>query len=126
MNVEVKILMVFKYSCRLVDQFTELQLRFEKAVNEIKALKKEIRDIQNQHDDIELSNLKLRQDLKGSEGDFNSQLNLMTCRIQDLTNKLTASEKQVYIIFSFLSLFLISVSLLSSISYDNFFPKVYI
>ncbi|XP_063606515.1 uncharacterized protein LOC134781288 isoform X20 [Penaeus indicus] len=80
---------------QLVDQFTELQLRFEKAVNEIKALKKEIRDIQNQHDDIELSNLKLRQDLKGSEGDFNSQLNLMTCRIQDLTNKLTASEKQV-------------------------------
>ncbi|XP_069990126.1 centrosome-associated protein CEP250 isoform X22 [Penaeus vannamei] len=80
---------------QLVDQFTELRLRFEKAVNEIKALKKEIRDIQNQHDDIELSNLKLRQDLKGSEGDFNSQLNLMTCRIQDLTNKLTASEKQV-------------------------------
>ncbi|XP_042862407.1 protein outspread-like isoform X16 [Penaeus japonicus] len=80
---------------QLVDQFTELRLRFEKAVNEIKALKKEIRDIQNQHDDIELSNLKLRQDLKGSEGDFNSQLNLMTCRIQDLTNKLTTSEKQV-------------------------------
>lgn len=92
-------------------------------MNEIKALKKEIRDIQNQHDDIELSNLKLRQDLKGSEGDFNSQLNLMTCRIQDLTNKLTASEKQVDIIFLFFFFFSSLVSLLSSIICYNFFLR---
>ena len=58
-------------------------------------MKREIRDIQSQQDDMEISNLKLKQDLKGSEGDFNSQLNLMACRIQDLTNKLTSSEKQV-------------------------------
>ncbi|KAK8748708.1 hypothetical protein OTU49_015953 [Cherax quadricarinatus] len=80
---------------QLVDEYNELRLRFEKAVNEIKALKREIREVQNQQDEMELSNLKLKQDLKGSEGDFNSQLSLMTCRIQDLTNKLTNSEKQV-------------------------------
>ncbi|XP_042229657.1 protein MLP1 homolog [Homarus americanus] len=80
---------------QLVDEYNELRLRFEKAVNEIKALKREFREIQNQQDEMELSNLKLKQDLKGSEGDFNSQLSLMTCRIQDLTNKLTNSEKQV-------------------------------
>ncbi|XP_064106233.1 uncharacterized protein LOC135215453 isoform X27 [Macrobrachium nipponense] len=80
---------------QLIDEYNEIRLRFEKAVNEIKALKREVREIQTQQDDMELSNLKLKQDLKGSEGDFNSQLNLMTCRIQDLTNKLTNSEKQV-------------------------------
>ncbi|XP_071518224.1 uncharacterized protein osp isoform X3 [Panulirus ornatus] len=80
---------------QLTDEYNELRLRFEKAVNEIKALKREIREIQNQQDEMELSNLKLKQDLKGSEGDFNSQLSLMTCRIQDLTNKLSNSEKQV-------------------------------
>ncbi|KAK7080083.1 hypothetical protein SK128_023692, partial [Halocaridina rubra] len=80
---------------QLVDEYSELRMRFEKAINEIKAQKREIREIQNQQDDMELSNLKLKQDLKGSEGDFNSQLNLMTLRIQDLTNKLTNSEKQV-------------------------------
>ncbi|XP_068233114.1 protein outspread isoform X22 [Palaemon carinicauda] len=80
---------------QLIEEYNEIRLRFEKAINEIKALKREVREIQTQQDDMELCNLKLKQDLKGSEGDFNSQLNLMTCRIQDLTNKLTSSEKQV-------------------------------
>lgn len=64
-------------------------------MGEIRALKRQLRESQELQDQMELSNLQLRQDLKGSEGDFNSQLSLMTCRIQDLTNKLTNSEKQV-------------------------------
>ena len=69
-------------------------MRLERAIGEIRALKRQVRDGQEQQDQLELSNLQLRQDMKGSKGDFSSQLNLMTCRIQDLTNKLTNSEKQ--------------------------------
>ena len=64
-------------------------------------MKKEIREVQSQQDDIELSSLKVKQDLKTKQNDFNSQLTLMTSRVEDLTNKLNHSEKQVgtFIIF---------------------------
>lgn len=79
---------------RLVEHCGEVRVRLERAVGEIRALKRQVREGQDQQDQLELSNLQLRQDLKGSQGDFNSQLSLMTCRVQDLTNKLTNSEKQ--------------------------------
>ncbi|MPC17393.1 Protein outspread [Portunus trituberculatus] len=79
---------------QLVEHCGDVRMRLERAIGEIRALKRQVREGQDQQDQLELSNLQLRQDMKGSKGDFNSQLNLMTCRIQDLTNKLTNSEKQ--------------------------------
>lgn len=78
-----------------MDEYTEIGLRFEKAVSEIRALKRELREVQGQYDQAELTSLQLRQDLQASRNDFHAQLSLMTSRVQDLTNKLTASEKQV-------------------------------
>ncbi|XP_063875327.1 protein outspread-like isoform X17 [Scylla paramamosain] len=83
---------------QLVEHCGEVRVRLERAIGEIRALKRQVREGQEQQDQLELSNLQLRQDMKGSKGDFNSQLNLMTCRIQDLTNKLTNSEKQVRVL----------------------------
>ncbi|CAL4061322.1 unnamed protein product, partial [Meganyctiphanes norvegica] len=80
---------------QLAEEYSELGMRFEKAVNEIRALKREIRESQNQHDDLDLLNVQLKQDLKTQEDDFISQHNLLTDRVQDLSNKLSASEKQV-------------------------------
>ncbi|XP_076038197.1 myosin phosphatase Rho interacting protein outspread isoform X4 [Oratosquilla oratoria] len=79
----------------LVDEYSELKIRFDKAVSEIHALKRELKEVQNQQDDMELINLKLRQNLKEREDDNCNQMQLMGSKIQDLTNKLTVSEKQV-------------------------------
>ena len=80
---------------RLIDEYNEMRLRFEKAVSEIRALKREIRETQSQQDEVELTSLKAKQDLKSQQEDFNSQISLMTSRVQDLTTKLNNSEKQV-------------------------------
>ncbi|KAB7496197.1 Protein outspread [Armadillidium nasatum] len=79
----------------LVEEFKDLRIRFEKAVGEILALKKEIRNTESLQDDIELTNQRLRNELKSRERDFEAQNQLMGTRVQDLTNKLSNSEKQV-------------------------------
>lgn len=79
----------------LVDEYNNLKMRFEKAIHEIKAMKKELRESHVKFDDLELSNITLKQDVKKLEEDSKSQVGLMAARIQDLTVKLTASEKQV-------------------------------
>ncbi|KAL7635481.1 UNVERIFIED_CONTAM: hypothetical protein RMT77_014550 [Armadillidium vulgare] len=79
----------------LVEEFKDLRIRFEKAVGEILALKKEIRNTESLQDDIELTNQRLRNELKARERDFEAQNQLMGTRVQDLTNKLSNSEKQV-------------------------------
>lgn len=79
----------------LMDQYDNLKLRFEKAVQEIRAMKKELRDSHIKYDDLELANITLKQDVKRVEEENEAQNGLMAARVQDLTLKLTASEKQV-------------------------------
>lgn len=79
----------------LMDQYDNLKSRFEKAVQEIRAMKKELRDSHIKYDDLELANITLKQDLKRVEDENQAQNGLMAARVQDLTLKLTASEKQV-------------------------------
>ena len=69
--------------------------RFEKAVEEIRAMKREIRDAHADYDDLELQSLQLHQNLNVTNTQNSSQSSLMTQRIQDLTKKLNQSEKQV-------------------------------
>ncbi|XP_055379312.1 protein outspread isoform X2 [Condylostylus longicornis] len=79
----------------LADEYTELRSRFEKAVNEIKAMKKELKESQNQYDSLEISYAALKQDLERRDLQDKSQLQMMAERIQDLTLKYSSSEKQV-------------------------------
>ncbi|CAK1581488.1 unnamed protein product [Parnassius mnemosyne] len=80
---------------RLIDEYVELRGRFLKAIQEIKAMKKELRESHNMYDELEITNMKLRNEMKLREQCSRSEINLMAAKILDLTQKLTASDKQV-------------------------------
>lgn len=79
----------------LVDEYNELKSRFEKAVIEIRAMKKELKESQNQYDNLEIAHAALRQDLEQKESNDRCQIQMMAARIQDLTLKYSNSERQV-------------------------------
>ncbi|XP_039952095.1 protein outspread isoform X2 [Bactrocera tryoni] len=79
----------------LADEYNELRTRFEKAVNEIKAMKRELKESQNQFDSLEISYAALKQDLERKEIEDRAQVQMMAARIQDLTLKYSSSERQV-------------------------------
>ncbi|CAH2073120.1 unnamed protein product, partial [Iphiclides podalirius] len=80
---------------RLIEEYVELRGRFLKAIQEIKAMKKELRESHNMYDELEITNMKLRNEMKLREQCSRSEINLMAAKILDLTQKLTASDKQV-------------------------------
>lgn len=79
---------------RIIEEYEELKGRFEKAIQEIRAMKKELRESHANYDDLELTVINLRQDSKRREENGKAQAALMASRIEDLTLKLSASEKQ--------------------------------
>uniref|UniRef100_A0A1B0BJR6 PH domain-containing protein n=1 Tax=Glossina palpalis gambiensis TaxID=67801 RepID=A0A1B0BJR6_9MUSC len=79
----------------LAEEYNELKGRFEKAVNEIRAMKKELKESQNQYDSLEISYASLKQDLERKGLEDQAQLHMMAARIQDLTLKYSSSERQV-------------------------------
>lgn len=80
---------------RMIEEYTDLRLRFEKAVSEIRALKRELRESQAQCDWLELSLVSARQEGISMKNEAEASSNLMAARIQDLATKLSASEKQI-------------------------------
>ncbi|XP_046680312.1 protein outspread isoform X3 [Homalodisca vitripennis] len=80
---------------RVVEEYGDLRARFEKAVVEIRAMKRELRESQAQSDCLELSLINARQDMRARQADADSQTNLMAARIQDLALKLCSAEKQI-------------------------------
>lgn len=80
---------------RIVDEYEDLRARFEKAVAEIRAMKRELRESQAQTDCLELSLIHARQDLKCRTQAADAKQALMAARIQDLALKLSSAEKQV-------------------------------
>ncbi|KAL0894266.1 hypothetical protein ABMA27_014269 [Loxostege sticticalis] len=80
---------------RLIEEYVDLRERFLKAIQEIKAMKKELRESHNMYDELEITNMKLRNEMKLREQCSRSEIDLMAARILDLTQKLTASDKQV-------------------------------
>ncbi|XP_067621685.1 protein outspread isoform X2 [Eurosta solidaginis] len=79
----------------LADEYNELRSRFEKAVNEIRAMKRELKESQNQFDSLEISYAALKQDLERKELEDRARVQMMAARIQDLTLKYSSSERQV-------------------------------
>ncbi|KAI4497164.1 hypothetical protein M0802_007648 [Mischocyttarus mexicanus] len=80
---------------RIVEEYDELRVRFEKAISEIRAMRKELREAHSTQDALELEIFAYKQDAIGVTETNQAQVQLMAARIQDLTNKLAASEKQV-------------------------------
>jgi len=78
-----------------MEEYDELRNRFEKAVMEIRAMRKELREAHATQDVLELEIFAHKQDAASISETNQAQIQLMAARIQDLTNKLAASEKQV-------------------------------
>uniref|UniRef100_A0A1B0CHT0 Putative pleckstrin similarity domain protein n=1 Tax=Lutzomyia longipalpis TaxID=7200 RepID=A0A1B0CHT0_LUTLO len=78
----------------LADEYREVKHRFEKAVNEIRLMKKELKESQNQFDSLEISYATLRNDIEQIKKDKHSQLTMMAARIQDLTFKYLSADRQ--------------------------------
>ena len=83
-----------------MEEYEDLRGRFEKAVAEIRAMKRELRESHALYDDLELSVIKLRQDGKRCKEANEAETALMAARVEDLTLKLSAAEKQVCVLFS--------------------------
>ncbi|XP_064478633.1 protein outspread-like isoform X2 [Ornithodoros turicata] len=71
----------------------KLQQKVIKAIEEIAALKRKLKEAQDNFDDLELRCVSLRQNARNMEEMYESQLALMTARVDDLTSKLTLSER---------------------------------
>jgi hypothetical protein len=82
----------------LASEYSELKQRFEKVVNELKMMKRELRESYNSYDNLDLAHTSLRQDLDRKHNEFQMRNKMMADRIQDLTNKYAAAEKQVRIL----------------------------
>ncbi|XP_076279051.1 myosin phosphatase Rho interacting protein outspread isoform X2 [Lasioglossum baleicum] len=80
---------------RIMEEYDELRSRFEKAILEIRAMRKELREAHAMQDALELEIFAHKQDAASVSETNQAQAQLMAARIQDLTNKLAASEKQV-------------------------------
>ncbi|XP_033225493.1 protein outspread isoform X3 [Belonocnema kinseyi] len=80
---------------RVMEEYEELRGRFEKAILEIRAMRKELREAHATQDALELEIFAHKQESGRSNETNQAQLQLMAARIQDLTNKLAGSEKQV-------------------------------
>ncbi|CAH1714851.1 unnamed protein product [Aphis gossypii] len=80
---------------RIIDEYEDLRCRFEKAVQEIRAMKRELRESNIQTDCLELELINARQDLQIRQQTYEAQASMMAARIQDLTTKLTAADKQI-------------------------------
>lgn len=79
----------------LVSEYQELKQRFEKVVNELKMMKRELRESYSSYDSLDLAHTSLRQDMERKQNENQLRTKMMADRIQDLTNKYAAAEKQV-------------------------------
>ncbi|XP_018046874.1 PREDICTED: protein outspread isoform X4 [Atta colombica] len=94
-NIELDLDLTALDKERVMEEYDELRNRFEKAVMEIRAMRKELREAHATQDVLELEIFAHKQDAANVSETNQAQVQLMAARIQDLTNKLAASEKQI-------------------------------
>jgi len=80
---------------QLVICYNDVLKRFSKAISEIKALKSSVKTAQNSADEMEIVNIRLNQSLSNTEAHYTEQLRMMSTKIEDLTAKYLAAEKNV-------------------------------
>ncbi|CAL1267955.1 unnamed protein product [Larinioides sclopetarius] len=76
--------------CRMCFRFKS---KLAAAKDEIRKLKKELKEAHANFDNLEMFSYKLQQDMKVKEENHNAQIALMTAKIDDLTAKYTLAEK---------------------------------
>ncbi|XP_066141758.1 protein outspread isoform X2 [Euwallacea fornicatus] len=73
----------------------DLKCRFEKAVIEIRALKRALRSSEDNCDRLEIANHSLKQSIELLKQEHQAEINLLVARLDHLTSKLTMVEKQL-------------------------------
>lgn len=94
-NVDLNVNLETLEPAELVSHCLDLRGRFEKAISEVRALKRVLADSHAKCDELELHNSNLASGLETSRAEAEADATLMASRLQDLTNKLVAAEKQV-------------------------------
>ena len=79
----------------MIEKFLVLLDHFYRAIEEIRTLRLHLREAQDTNDQLELEKLRFEESFKRTIVMQEQQENLMSKRIQDLTNKLLVSEKTV-------------------------------
>merc|ERR1719507_2101108 len=79
---------------KLLVCYNDVMKRLSKAIAEIKALRGTVKASQNSADEMELVNIRLQQSLASVEEQQSEQLRQMSTKIEDLTGKYLASERQ--------------------------------
>ncbi len=79
----------------MTEKFLILLDHFYRAIEEIRTLRVHLREAQDTNDQLELEKLRFEESFKRTIVMQEQQENLMSKRIQDLTNKLLVSEKSV-------------------------------
>ncbi|KAF7271366.1 hypothetical protein GWI33_015722 [Rhynchophorus ferrugineus] len=73
----------------------DLKCRFEKAVIEIRAIKRSLRTSEENCDRLEIANNALQQSIELLHQEHQAEVNLLVTRLDHLTSKLSAVEKQL-------------------------------
>ncbi|CAD5124105.1 DgyrCDS12407 [Dimorphilus gyrociliatus] len=76
------------------DDPAESRRKYERAISEIKRLRKRCNETQDSLDKIEIAYAGIKQQLESVDEDYQEQLRLMCARVEDLTNKLTVTERK--------------------------------
>lgn len=79
----------------LIVCYSDLMKLYTRMKNETQNLKSKVKSSQNNADDMELVNIRLKGSLSSVEEQYADQLKVMTANINDLTAKYLAAEKQV-------------------------------
>lgn len=75
----------------------DLKCRFEKAIMEIKAVKRALKESHDDCDKLEIANYSLNSSVKIMKEEHQAEINLLVARLDHLTSKLTAAERQLKI-----------------------------
>lgn len=73
----------------------DLKCRFEKAVVEIRAVKRELREAYEKVDNLELENYSMVSQIDVLNSEHQAELDLLVQRLDHLTAKLNSTEKQL-------------------------------
>jgi len=80
---------------KLVLCYNDVVNRFNKAISEIKALKTSLKQAQGASDEAEIKNMQINQNMQSKEKHHEENMRMLSNKIEDLTSKYLASERQV-------------------------------
>lgn len=85
----------------LAKEYNELKYRFQKIIEELRIIKKELKDAYYIYDTLEIDYKALKLEMEKFRSEEQARVSMMAERIEDLTNKYTAGKQILMILFCF-------------------------